>query len=66
MWEDLVDDMGGNKPRRARPGRWTRWEDPVKKTVAQERGGHWQDIAGDRGTWDELRDAFIIRETRQA
>ena len=44
-WQQL--QIQSSRPLRARPGRWTRWEDAVR----QFAGCHWKSQASDRETW---------------
>ena len=55
-WQQL--QTNSSRPLRARPGRWTRWEDPIKQHAAKESATPWKSQASDRDGWRALAAMF--------
>ena len=56
QWQELQQ---GHRPLRSRPGRWTRWEDPVRIYASRDSAGHWKAQANDREGWKKRAGPFI-------
>ena len=62
-WRDdqwAQHQIQGSRPLRTRAGRWTRWEDSVKRFVGQQSCMHWRDQAQDRDAWRALAQPFAM------
>ena len=55
MWEDFLEGDGG---RRARTGRWMRWEDQVEMFVKERGCRYWHDVAKDDLRWQSMLEDF--------
>ena len=53
-WNEAVLDMGSHRPLRPSRRRWMKWEDPLRRLMADGPGGSWST----RGRWESLREEF--------
>ena len=59
-WAKLVDDIGGSRERRPLRRRWMKWEDSMRRFVAEEELNSWMALAADKIMWNEKTDSFAI------
>ena len=63
-WTKAMEDCSW-RPRRPTRRRWMKWEDSIRKFVAESSIASWSDIANDRTMWSSMAEGFAARFSKR-